>query len=645
MAQELTQHILWHGEATAPSSVQWLTAGPVAAGFEDGQLRGIYAGGREVVRRIYGAVRDRFWNTVPGVLSELTVVEEAGGFRVSFVSTHVSAEVDFVWRGEITGGADGALRFAFTGEARKAMAKNRVGLCLLLPVWLAGQGAEVDYVSGDTAAVRFPESVDPMQPVRGLHDFRALRYELPAGVGVALAFSGDVFEIEDQRNWTDASYKAYSTPQRIPMPAQMKAGQRVEQAVTLHFTGNAAALPPAQVPEDAETVPVTLGAECGSLPRLGVGQAYHGAGLTAREVARLAALQLAHYRIELDTTVAGWEAEAQRRLTEAAAMGARAEVAVFISENAAEAAQALTALAPLHAGRVGQWLILTKGKPATQAATLRLAREALAGTGAPIGAGTDADFFQLNNNRPDAALCDFVSVPLRPCAHQFDRATLAENLDGQREVLTSLGRLYTLPRHVSPVSFRTRAQKGPAAAPGELPAQADVRQMSLLGAAWTVGSIKAVAESGAAQLTLFQTTGLRGIMEEEGGSAAPQEFHSVPGGVFPVYQVLKALAGCAGAAVLSATAAVPHRVEVLVLRRAGGFRALAANLTPTTRRVVLQQDGRAAFASAQVALLDSSSALEAMTQPESWPETTAECRDGTVLLPPFAVAVIDWQQP
>ena len=38
-----------------------------------------------------------------------------------------------------------------------------------------------------------------------------------------VAFDGDIFEMEDQRNWTDASYKIYSTPLRLPFPCRCAA--------------------------------------------------------------------------------------------------------------------------------------------------------------------------------------------------------------------------------------------------------------------------------------------------------------------------------------------------------------------------------------------------------------------------------------
>mgnify|MGYP006195238293 CR=1 FL=1 len=44
--------------------------------------------------------------------------------------------------------------------------------------------------------------------------------------------NGDVFEMEDQRNWTDASYKTYVRPLALPWPYTLEAGTELEQAVT-----------------------------------------------------------------------------------------------------------------------------------------------------------------------------------------------------------------------------------------------------------------------------------------------------------------------------------------------------------------------------------------------------------------------------
>lgn len=39
--------------------------------------------------------------------------------------------------------------------------------------------------------------------------------------------------MEDQRNWTDASYKTFCTPLHLPYPVRVRKGVRIDQAVEL----------------------------------------------------------------------------------------------------------------------------------------------------------------------------------------------------------------------------------------------------------------------------------------------------------------------------------------------------------------------------------------------------------------------------
>src|SRR2546421_1852947 len=80
------------------------------------------------------------------------------------------------------------------------------------------------------------------------------------------------------------------------------------------------------------------------------------------------------------------------------------------------------------------------------------------------------------------------------------------------------------PLVVSPITLKRRYNAHATVAeaeqaPDELPDAIDLRQMSLFGAVWTAGSIKYLAESGAASLTYYETAGWRGLMERETGSS------------------------------------------------------------------------------------------------------------------------------
>jgi D-apionolactonase len=105
-----------------------LCAGPLRMRFENGDLRYIKWGGHEILRRVYAAVRDRNWDTIPSQISNLQCSIQEDSFQLSYDATHREREIDFVWRGEITGDEAGTIRFTFDGEARSTFLRNRIGV-------------------------------------------------------------------------------------------------------------------------------------------------------------------------------------------------------------------------------------------------------------------------------------------------------------------------------------------------------------------------------------------------------------------------------------------------------------------------------------------------------------------------------------
>lgn len=48
--------------------------------------------------------------------------------------------------------------------------------------------------------------------------------------------------MEDQRNWTDSSFKTYCTPPQLPYPGKVAAGTRISQTVRLTLVEHAGRL-------------------------------------------------------------------------------------------------------------------------------------------------------------------------------------------------------------------------------------------------------------------------------------------------------------------------------------------------------------------------------------------------------------------
>src|SRR6185437_6380147 len=176
-----------------------------SATLENGALRWIRYNGTETLRGIAFLVRDRSWNTPSPRLSNLTVQQTEAGFRVTFDALCRTADGELPWSAEIIGGSDGTLRFTGTASPASDFLTNRTGFVLLHPLeGVAGCPVEVTHVDGARRQARFPQLVDPEQC---FFDLRALSHEVVPGVRATCRMEGDAWEMEDHRNWLDASFK------------------------------------------------------------------------------------------------------------------------------------------------------------------------------------------------------------------------------------------------------------------------------------------------------------------------------------------------------------------------------------------------------------------------------------------------------
>ncbi|MFQ3647381.1 MAG: hypothetical protein SNJ83_00845 [Aggregatilineales bacterium] len=628
---------LLHGAPLAWEPPMTLDAGPLSLQFEYGVLRYIRLGGVEALRQIYSAVRDHNWGTVPGVLSNLIVTQHDDRFEVTFDCAHQQGEVHFVWRGAITGDADGTLRYHMAGEALSTFRRNRIGFCVLHPMQCAGAACRILHTDGTQTDARFPVAIAPHQP---FFDIRAVQHEYAPNCWLEVRMEGDTFEMEDQRNWIDASFKTYCTPLALPFPVTVPAGTRIEQTITLTpLTPPPSAATSADAPLALRPMPTER-----TLPPLGLGAASHDEPLSPRQIERLKALGLAHLRVDVRFDQPYWQDQLARRAAEAASLGAALEVALHLSDPAEEQ---LAAVAQLGLpARVARWLIFRVGEKSTREPWLALARQHL-GADAALVTGTDAFFTELNRERPPHHAADGVVYSLNPQVHAFDDASLVETLAVHATTLET-ARTFCggKPIYVGPVTFKMRWNPNatapePPTAPDELPRQADPRQMSLFGAGWALGSLKYLALAGAAGTTHFETTGYMGIMATEAGSRLPDQFPNVAGGVYPMYHVFADLAGFTGAQVIDLRSSDPLRVDGWGVRQAERERYLIANYTGAPQDVTLALSGR--FAERMLCL---ETALAAMREPEAFrasqPLAIVSAADAlAITLPPFAVLTLD----
>jgi hypothetical protein len=646
MSTTLPVNVLRYGRAAPPPGMIPLRAGPLRLLFVNGDLRAITLHQHEVVQRIYVAVRDHNWGTVPAVLRDLMIQCRPDSFQITYTATHHEDKIDFVWHGAITGAPDGTLTFAMNGSAQSTFMKNRIGICVLHgSAECAGLPCTVEHADGTLEHGTFPTLVTPHQPFL---DMQAITHEVAPGVHAALRFAGEVWEMEDQRNWTDASFKTYCTPLALPFPVMIAAGTTVQQTVTLalHRTPNKAVTIVGDTVDPVTTVELEQHPTEHTFPQLGLSMASHGMPLTAHEVERVCALKLAHLRADCDLAQPDAAQTLQRASEEAAALGIPLELALHLTS--VDDPAMLERMLYVYRPEIGRWLLFNRAKGVTHEASVAAITPVLRRYApmAPIGGGTNANFAELNRHRPATHLLDYMSYSINPQVHAFDDLSVMENLGAQADTVASACSFSNgLPLVIGPVTLRPRFN---AAATGaerivdhDLPSPVDSRQSSLFAAAWTVGSLKYLAESGVAGATYYETTGWRGIMETERGSLLPARFHSRPAALFPVYHVFAALAPFAHAHVLPLRSNNPLRCAGLALRKGEDTRVLLANLSPEAQplHVVGLQPA------AQVAILDETCAEYAMFVPEVWPALAQQRRTHhntlALTLRPYALVVID----
>ncbi|MCS0500142.1 hypothetical protein [Protaetiibacter mangrovi] len=522
------------------------------------ELADIRCDGVLLARSLRFAARDRDWSTVP-----LADVASSGGLRVEARYLGLGARWDVVL--EVVAGAD-RLDVRLDAVGREAWDRARVGLVLLHPPTVAGLPLRVTHPDGTATETAFPGPIAPHQPAT---EIAALAYAVH-GLDLTVEFDGEVFEMEDHRNWTDASFKTYGTPLGLPHPVAVQAGERVVQRISLVVAGTA--LPP----EPPAPTPIRL---------VPTGRPFPAIGLAAStEPGEGPDVPAAFHLVEVDVDAPGWRRALDRALDAAEAAGAAADVRLFSREPDALAAP-VAALAGRRVVRLGATATRTQVTEPGHAAALAAAAADL---DVELVVGARSHFTEVNRRLAELPTTGSLAFASTPGAHDGERAQLVESIAMQRLVVEQAARIGR-PLHVGPVTLRPRyltfaARPLPAPEPGIgyliAPDATDPRQRSAAAAAWSVASAAALAVDGVASISYFETWGPRGIVTAAGER-------------YPVAAAIDALAALAGAERLAVDGVLPADVWVAAARRGADDTVLIANLAPR-ELVVPFRDGRSA---------------------------------------------------
>ncbi|CAH1651950.1 D-apionate lactonase [Hyphomicrobiales bacterium] len=618
-----------------------LKAGKLSAELDAGNLRHIRFGGVEIIRAISFIVRDHNWGTYNPVITDLAINGTDAGLTVTYKAVARDERQSFSYAAEITLGEDGTLAFAATGAADTAFLTNRTGFVVLHPSAASGLPVTIEHADGVVEEGRFPESIDPVQPMMNL---RALIHEAAPGLRVSCRMEGDVYEMEDQRNWTDVSYKTYVRPLALPWPYTLAEGEVLQQAVRLDVSGQ-----PAQAEAAGAGITVHIGEAVGVVPPLGLGldpDEVDGTTAAADTLQRIGARHLVGFydprRGHDRETLRGLAAAARSIGAEPWLEAVIVSVDGYAEELAALGREVATLGSPFPVVLVSPAPDLKctlPGSPWPPAPPPRdffaVARKAFPGT--RLGGGMFSYFTEMNRKRPPSDLLDIASFTTTAMLHAGDDHSITEGLESLPAMALSAEAIAAgKPWAVGPSAIGMRMNpygEAPMANPGNI-RQAmnfnDPRQRGLLGAAWTLGFFARFAAGGASSITLGGTTGAFGLLHRR--HPWPQPWFDEHGGLFPVFHVLKGLAGLGGATMRRVVLSEPSAVQGIAVERADGIELWLANLTGADQAV--QVEGTIA----ERAVLDAGTFVAATKNADALALMAEGTVGSTCTLAPYAVA-------
>lgn len=598
-----------------------LKAGRLSCSLHGASIRAITWDGVEIIRAIDCPIRDENWGTYGHEGVEEGVVEEGDSTR----ATRRFTVADGALSGErvLTLTSSGKLSVALTLTAHAEFKTNRAGFTVLHPLaGVSGKLLTVLHSDGSRQEASFPLRVAPAQPV---FDIAALEHVVD-GVDVSIAFSGEIFEMEDQRNWGDASYKTYCRPLSKPYPYELTKGEIVRQEIVVEASGARAA-----ADANASTGPAALraGEPQGRLPELLLAIEEDWLSTDAERIADFAPGLLLRVG----------DASALARTTEfAATAGAGIDLEIIVPEAADPAAHCVQIARECERLAVVPRRVIALPAPylkshqpggpwpagATPEQCVEGARAAF--PAAEIGAGMLTNFTEFNRCPPTPGIGDYVTHGSCAIVHAADDWSVIETLETLPQIFQSAkaiaaGRAYRL--GLVSIGMRSNPYGADVAENPERTRKAmamdDPRQQGLFAAAYAVGAFAAATGAGASAIALAAPAGPFGVMDDDGGR-------------FPIFHAVKALARLANKPAIPLSGLGQGLVGIAARDDGGHVQAVIANCSFEPSTLLLHDTAR-------IRLLDAEDA-DAAAENSDWLDTSPQMPGGAISLGPCAIAFV-----
>ena len=643
--------VILYGTEHPPASIDCFQLGPLSFDLEAGKIRYIRFAGIEALRCIAFVVRGPGWESPAPVISDLKSAQSEDGLSIRYRAFYETAGGQLEVRAAIDALRHGGIVFTAEAHALTDFTTARTSFCILHPIE-AVAGTPLDLTRPDESVeqVHFPDHISAHQPFMNI---RALSHELAGGIRATVRMEGDIWEMEDQRNWTDASFKTYGRPRDLPWPYTIGKGDRVVQRAILAFER---ASPVAATAASKDIVIGIGNAPIGRLPRVALALSPEEAPLAMAAAPVLSALPhelIAWYEHGVQDLVA---------LEAYAALGRRLKAPVGLELvlpcKAPFEREMADAAALLHRADLRPSSLLAIQAPMTRWVLKRPEELGLPGfaevyaaarrcfPGVALGAGVTSNFTEFNIDRPDLEGVDYVTHSTAAVIHEPDDRSVMETLETLPHIFRSMRHIAGgLPYRLGPSAIGMRynpygkTTEANAANVRIAFARQDPRHRGLFGAAFALGYFCRAVEAGIDSVCLGAPTGSFGLIHRRTEYSQPWFDAQSEPAVYPLFHPIMALARANGAPTFSVKSSDPKRVLGLAYEHGKQKRLLwLANLTADPQTVHVPG---AAAGSTTVNQLDSASAAAAALDPAAFAAEGRAIPGSVLTLGPYAVAAVD----
>lgn len=444
----------------------------------------------QIIDLLYTAIRPWDWSTLdPDEHSEDVTV--TGDICVITIKDLFAEALDA--RTEIIISPDNKFTVNYELRGLTEYSVNRWGICFCLNSadWMGST------VHSQGNQYQLPAAISPQRVVDGITQglFPAgnqMRFVAPDNRSIKVNSTGKVLEAEDQRNWTDNTYKIYSGSLSEPRPYVTSAGSAWSQSVTFEID------PPSKQVADGSKIVVK---EIESLPSIGL--QFNTDSLLPTD-----ALNTALFFLDIDHIRVNEESLTAQKINTVSANGLIVEAALLSSHSEEKLHQDIAHLnKQIPAG--SRILIQREGREIVE--QLDLPPNKSLSSFIP---GTDAYLVDLHRNKYNFG--ESISYSMAPTVHSSDTETIFKTLYTQAESINFAQEFLAPQVLISPITFSTRGnpetghsrdQRINFASP-----EMALRVRTIGGAAWTLGSIFALASAGAYSGTWHELFGEYGVI-------------------------------------------------------------------------------------------------------------------------------------